>query len=146
MEDIPERLGINETDFRLVVGISKIDYDKNKELINRKKHGYSLESGVDLLERMLFPIPSPPFIHKRTNIEGEARYQLMGVDHEGFVVFMITTMRPDETVRVISFRRASSEERELFRSLTGYVRTPMKAKTCIIGGLVHGSEANGDSR
>lgn len=144
MKDIPARLGINETDFRLVIGSSKIDYDQNKEIINREKHGYSLESAVHLLQRLLLP-PSPPFIHKRLTKEGEARYQLMGVDDEGYVVFMVITMRPDETVRVISFRRASSEERELFRSITGYVRNPMKSKTYIIGGLVHGAGVKGDS-
>lgn len=42
--DIPERLGIVHSDFRLVLGRSKIDYDPGKEDVNRKKHKYSLES------------------------------------------------------------------------------------------------------
>lgn len=45
----------------------------------------------------------------------------ISVDDNEKVVFMVTTMRPDETVRVISFRRASPEERNRFRELTGYV-------------------------
>lgn len=46
---------------------------------------------------------------------------LMSVDDCGDVALMVTTMRPDETVRVISFRRARENEREKFRELTGYV-------------------------
>ena len=45
----------------------------------------------------------------------------MSVDDNGKVVFMVTTMRPNETVRVISFRRASDQERAKFQVLTGYV-------------------------
>ena len=122
MKDIPKKLGIKATDFRLVFGTSRIDYDPNKETINREKHGYSLESAVYLLERCLLPISAnPKFITSEPFTEGgEIRHQHMGVDDAGNVVFMVTTMRPDETVRVISFRRANIEERELFRSLTSY--------------------------
>ena len=41
-------------------------------------------------------------------------------DDNGNIVFMVTTMRKDETVRVISFRRASNEERNIFFEGTGY--------------------------
>jgi uncharacterized DUF497 family protein len=129
VKDIPKKLGIKETDFRLVFGGSQIDYDQNKEAINRKKHGYSLESAVYLLERWLLPTPADPFITSDPIREGgEIRHQHMGIDDAGNVVFMVTTMRADETVRVISFRRASNEEREVFLSLTDYImpkeRTP----------------------
>lgn len=119
--DIPEQLGIKETDFRLVFGGSAVDYDHNKELTNRKKHGYSLESAVHILTRWLLPISSLPFITRgplETN--GEIRHEHMGVDDAGNVVFMVTTMRPNETVRIISFRRASEEERDAFFAITGY--------------------------
>ena len=33
----------NQTDFRVVIGSTGIGYDPNKEEINRKKHGYSLQ-------------------------------------------------------------------------------------------------------
>ena len=54
--------------------------------------------------------------------KGEVRHMHMSVDDCGDVVLMVTTMRPDETVRVISFRRASEEERERFRQNTGYAK------------------------
>ena len=44
----------------------------------------------------------------------------MTVDDEGKVVFLVTTMRADETVRVISLRRAHPDERDVFMALTGF--------------------------
>jgi uncharacterized DUF497 family protein len=117
--DIPEKLGIHATDFRLVFGRSKIDYDHQKEVLNRKKHGYSLESAVYILQNWLLPIRSHPFITSDPVVKGgEIRHQHIGVDEENNVVFIVTTMRPDETVRVISFRRASEEERQIFAEHT----------------------------
>ncbi len=105
-----QRLWKNE-DFRLIIGRTKIDYDWNKEEYNRKEHGYSLESAVHFLERMLLPITSPPVATSDpVEIEGEFRYRHMTLDTDNKVVFFVTTMRPDETVRVISLRRASPEE------------------------------------
>jgi uncharacterized DUF497 family protein len=119
--DIPKKMGIKDTDFRVVFGGTKIDFDPNKEEYNRKKHGYSLVSAVDLLERWIFPIPSTPFITSDPiEKNGEIRHQHIGVDDSGNVIFMVTTMREEETVRVISFRRAHEKERDLFKSLTGY--------------------------
>lgn len=115
------KLGINETDFRLVFGSSQIDYDHTKEEKNRKKHGYSLESAVYLLERWLLPVPSHPFITSDPiTINGELRHQHMGVDDENNIVFIVSTMRANETVRVISFRCASEKERNVFITHTGY--------------------------
>ncbi|HUU49508.1 MAG TPA: BrnT family toxin [Nitrospinota bacterium] len=119
--DFPKKLGIPDYQFRLIFGKTKIDYDVEKEMVNRQKHGYSLVSAVHLLEKVLLPIKSTPFVTTDAFKENEeVRHIHMGVDDEGNVVYMVTTMRSDETVRVISFRRASEEERELFYSLTGY--------------------------
>lgn len=113
---------VPEWEFRLIFGTSRIEYDPDKEHINRNKHRYSLESGVQQLERMLFPVGSPPpCITSDGYLEnGEVRHQHMGVDDDGKIVFMVTTMRPDETVRVISFRPASEREAECFRTVTGH--------------------------
>lgn len=115
------RLCIEETDFRLVFGRSQIDYDASKEKANLKAHGRSLKEALPILENFIFPINKKPFItHEPTERNGEIRHQHMGLDNEGMVVFFVTTMRPDETVRVISFRRASRKEREIFRAVIGY--------------------------
>jgi len=123
--DVPRRLGIPDYEFRLVFGRTTIDYDPNKEEENRKKHGYSLESAVYILKRLLFPPNnSLPYAVSDAFIEnGEVRHMHMGLDDSGYVVFMVTTMRPDETVRLISFRRAHEDERKNFQALTGYVHS-----------------------
>ena len=123
--DIPSKFGIPDYEFRLVFGHTKIAYDPNKEDANRKKHGYSLESAVHLFERMLSPIGNPmPHTVSDVFIENdERRHMHMSVDDSENVVLLVTTMRPDETVRVISFRRAHPDERQQFRQITGFVES-----------------------
>ena len=122
--DITTKLGIPDYEFRLVFGRTKIDYDPNKEDANRQNHGYSLESAVHLLERILLPLGSQPphAVSDAFKENDEVRHMHMSVDDCGDVVLMVTTMRPDETVRVISFRRAHKDERKKFQELTGYVK------------------------
>jgi uncharacterized DUF497 family protein len=120
-DEIIDKLGIRRFDFRLIIGRTSIDYDRDKEDENRKKHGYSLESAVFLLERVLLQHYSKPFITSDPFKENnEIRHMHMGVDDSDYVVLMVTTMRPNETVRVISFRRASEKERTIFFEQTGY--------------------------
>ena len=122
MSEISENLGIPDWEFRVVFGRTRIDYDPNKDQSNREKHGYSLEAAVPLLERMLLPIGAPPPCMTTDGFleNGEVRHMHIGVDNLGKIVLMVTTMRPDETVRVISFRRASAQEREQFTQVTGF--------------------------
>lgn len=122
---IASKFKIPDHEFRLVIGRTKIEYDPNKEDTNRKKHRYSLESAVHLLERLLLPIESPkPYAVSDAFIEnGEYRHMHLSVDDQGQVVLMVTTMRPNEAVRVISFREANVDERETFRRLTGFVES-----------------------
>ncbi len=121
-------MGIPDYEFRLVFGGTTVDYDLDKEESNRKKHEYSLLSAVHLLERLILPFgttaphaTSDAFLEKLKNGTEEVRHMHLSIDDSGKVVFMVTTMRPDEIVRVISFRRASEQERAKFRELTGYV-------------------------
>jgi len=119
-------LGIPMHEFRLVFGRTKINYDPSKEDINRMKHQYSLESAVWLLEKLLFPtgVTRPHLVSDSfvvvVNGKEEVRHTHMCVDDSGNVVFMVTTMRDDETVRIISLRTANISERAVFQSLTGY--------------------------
>lgn len=126
-EEIINRLGIRSYDFRVVIGGTTVDYDTDKEEYNRKEHKYSLASAVHLLEKVILPTNSSPFITSDPFTENsEIRHMHMGIDDRGYVVLMVTTMRPDETVRVISFRRASEKEREIFYKHTGYNEVPQK--------------------
>lgn len=107
-----------KTDFRLIIGRTGIDYDRNKEEINRKRHGYSLESAVYIFERALLPIGAPiMFTSDPIERNGEIRHNHLAIDDQKNVVFIVTTMRPNEIVRVISFRRANHKETKLYTSL-----------------------------
>jgi len=120
----------NDTDFRVVIGRTRIEYDFTKEESNCKKHGYSLASAVHFLERLILPIPSPLFMTTDPFLEkNEIRHNHMTLDDAGHVVFFVTTMRPNETVRVISLRKASDTERELYvanAKALGYELPPNK--------------------
>lgn len=122
MNEITDKLGIPECEFRVVIGRTSIDHDMDKEHANRKKHGYSLESAVEQLEKLLLPTGNPrPFMTSDGFEEnGEVRHMHVGVDDSGYVVLIVTTMRPNETVRVISYRRASQKEKDAFFHHTGY--------------------------
>ncbi len=101
-----------EADFRVVFGSTRVEYDPVKDDANRKKHKYSLESAVHYLQRWLLPIPSPLFMTSDPFREnGEIRHNHMTLDEDGQVVYFVTTMRPNESVRVISLRSASGAER-----------------------------------
>ena len=125
MNNVPFELGIPDYEFRLVFGRTKIDYDPIKEESNRKNHGYSLESAVHVLEKLLLPIGNQnPYVRSDPFIErGEVRQMHITVDDSGNVVLMVTTMRAEETVRVVSFRAAHKKERAQFKHLTGYVKS-----------------------
>ncbi len=119
--NIPEKLGILKYEFRLVIGRTRIEYDESKEMINRKKHGYSFESAAHYFEQLLLLIEHPPFITSDAFIENdEVRHIHMGIDDSGNVVTFVTTMRDEETVRIISFRRASESECKIFYEHSGY--------------------------
>ncbi|MFH1674267.1 MAG: BrnT family toxin [Pseudomonadota bacterium] len=128
-EDNPPRGPWSDRDFRLIFGRTKIDYDWIKEASNRKKHDYSLESVIYFFEGMLLPLGRPIIATSDPiDCEGELRYQHLTIDTSGNVVFFVTTMRADETVRVISFRRASPEEEVIYREACrhGHIRVPEK--------------------
>jgi uncharacterized DUF497 family protein len=116
----------DETDFRLLIGSTSIDYDPDKDEINRKQHGYGLESAVFLLQEALLPLHGgigPLFYSEPVCVDGEIRHQLMTRDEHGSVLFMVTTMRKGETVRVISLRRASKKEQRIYlESLKEFLR------------------------
>jgi uncharacterized DUF497 family protein len=114
--DPPPKGPWSEDDFRLILARTSIDYDRSKEEGNRKKHGYSLESAVYFLEGMLFPF-GRPLVATSDPVQrnGEIRYQHLAFDTENnVVVLFVTTVRPEEIVRVISFRRADREEKDIY--------------------------------
>ena len=106
-----------DTDFRGIIGNTGIEYDQTKEEANQKKHGYLLKLAEKLINRWIFPTPSPLFI---TSIpiekNGEIRHNHMTLDYEKKLVFIVTTMRTGEKVRIISLRRASDAEEKIYHA------------------------------
>lgn len=118
-EKLLMKLNLRPVEFRLIVGRSKIDYDPNKETINRRDHGYSLESAVHILTELLIH-PDTRFITRGPfEKNNEWRHEHMALDGQK-IMFFVTTMRPRETIRVLSFRRANIKERQIFQQYTGY--------------------------
>lgn len=110
-----------DEDFRVIFGTTKIEYDENKEEINRGEKKYSLESAVDLLTGLALPGAYRPYMNRDASTVEERRHEHMTIDDSSKIVFFVTTMRDNETVRVISLRRASTEERQVFAEFTGFI-------------------------
>jgi uncharacterized DUF497 family protein len=107
----------DDTDFRLIIGSTGIEYDPTKEEANKRKHGYSLERATSIFERYMLPLGSLAlFINEPIERNGEIRHNHLTL-YERKVVFIVTTMRPGEKVRVISFRRASTKEIKIYIEL-----------------------------
>ena len=110
-----------DSDFRIIPGSTRIDYDREKDDLNRREHKYALESAVVLLERIAIPgLRAPPFVVRDAVTSEERRHEHMTIDDSMKVVFFVTTMRHAETIRVISMRRASAKERAEFCDITGF--------------------------
>lgn len=114
--NIPKKLGIKESDFRLVFGSSHIEYDPKKNESNKSKHRYSFDEAIDIFNSIIWPhLPSPPFTVKDSiDVNGEMRSNILTVDSDNNVIFIAITMRPNEAIRIISMRPASSNEKAIF--------------------------------
>ena len=121
--NIPKRLGIKKTDFRLVIGSTKVVFDPAKNKSNISKHDYSFDEAIDIFKKITFPFvtPPPPFI-VRDSIEKnrEIRSNILTLDKQGKVILIALTMRKNECTRIISLRPASRKDRKIFGELTGY--------------------------
>ncbi|MFQ5478695.1 MAG: BrnT family toxin [Candidatus Binatia bacterium] len=92
----------------------RIDWDKEKERRNQAKHGVSFQevaslftSGADYLE-----------IFDEDNSVSEDRFKCIGPIVRGIVV-VITAEPDEETLRIISARRATRRECELYARYVG---------------------------
>ena len=119
MPSIPERFGVPDHAFRVVIGSTKIEFDENKEQKNRSKHGYSLESAKYILESFILHFHPPLLFRGPEKTGDEFRSEIMSLDDTGKVVlFFVVTMRPNESVRIISLREADDKEAKIYRGFT----------------------------
>jgi len=100
-------------DFKLIFATTRIEFDPDKDGINRQKHKYSLSCAVDVFESALLVqtafITSDPFMEN-----DEVRHMHLA-EYRGRIVLIVTTMRDREIVRVISMRDANDDECVIYR-------------------------------
>jgi uncharacterized protein len=86
----------------------QFEWDRAKATANRKKHQVSFHEAATVLEDSLsttFP--------DETHSEDEARFVTIGASTSGKLLVVAHTER-NETVRIISARRATGREREFY--------------------------------
>lgn len=86
----------------------KIEWDPKKAKSNLKKHGVSFEEAATALSDPMAATGVDP-----DHSISEERYVTFGVSEKGRVVVVSHTEK-DETIRIISARKASKGERELY--------------------------------
>ena len=85
----------------------KFVWDENKNKINIQKHGISFERAAYIFE-------DPNYIEDYDEIHSfdEDRYRIIGMVDQ--VLCVIVTYREKDTVRIISARKATQEERSAY--------------------------------
>ena len=105
---------MEENEIRFVVGRTSVDFDPDKDDINRKKHGYALDCAIDIIENALFfyrgMLYRGPYERN-----GEQRFDMM-TEYQGRVVHVSATMWDGDVVRVISMRDARRDERAYYEA------------------------------
>lgn len=86
----------------------KIEWDSNKAKSNLKKHGVSFEEAATALSDPMAATGADPD-HSTT----EERFITFGISEKGRLLVVSHTEK-NETIRIISARKASKGERELY--------------------------------
>ena len=88
----------------------EVHFDPKKGAINRRKHGIDL---VDAEEVLYDPMA---LIREDGDAEGEQRFVAVGRDGTGRVLAVVYTYREPDTLRLISARTATRNERQAYES------------------------------
>lgn len=82
----------------------KIGFDPKKAAGNLKKHGVPFDEAASCLLDPLALVQNDP------DAENEMRLVLLEVSHAGLLLTLCYTLRDEETVRLISARKATKKE------------------------------------
>jgi uncharacterized protein len=82
----------------------QVEFDPRKASANLKKHGVSLDEAAGSL---LDPFA---LVREDEDAEGEVRFVLVGMSRENRLLTVCYTLREEETIRLISARRATRRE------------------------------------
>ncbi|MBN2034678.1 MAG: BrnT family toxin [Deltaproteobacteria bacterium] len=83
----------------------KFEWDENKNSENIRKHGFDFADAHQMFEKPLLAR-----LDDRENY-GEDRWIGIGTTANGIVVILVFTEREEETIRIISMRKATKNER-----------------------------------
>jgi uncharacterized DUF497 family protein len=89
----------------------RFEWDDNKDLVNKKKHGLSFDTA-----RQVFLDPWLVRLPERV-VNGEMRYWTVGKANGLTIVIVVHTLRNDfeeEVCRIISARKATPSERRIY--------------------------------
>lgn len=85
------------------------EWDDNKEQINIKKHGIDFETASHVFDGYYVDI------YDEKHSDFEDRYIAIGIINQiTCIVTVVYTERGDNTIRIISARKATKEEREMY--------------------------------
>lgn len=87
----------------------RFEWDDAKAAANLRKHGVSFEEAKTTFVDV-FAVES----FDRSHAIDEDRFMIAGMSDRGHVLVVAFTLRDDETIRIISARRASAAEREAY--------------------------------
>lgn len=87
----------------------KFSWDENKEKINKKKHGISFDSAA-----MVFGDPFRWEDFDEEHSEEEDRFVTIGFAGDVLTVLFVVYTPGDDTIRIISARKANQKERSLY--------------------------------
>jgi len=82
----------------------QFESDPNKAAANLKKHGVPFEEAA---ESLLDPLA---LVREDGHARHEARFVLVGMSREGRLLTVCYTLRGEETIRLISARKATRKE------------------------------------
>ncbi|MDA1196130.1 MAG: BrnT family toxin [Planctomycetota bacterium] len=87
----------------------KIEWDRAKDAVNEQRHGLSLSEAAELFTAGRDYLEMFDAAHSAL----EDRFIAVGLVR-GRVIVIIWTERDDDTIRIISARRATARERQMF--------------------------------
>ena len=87
-----------------------IEFDQEKAASNLKKHGVSFdEAATSLLDPMAL-------VREDDDARDEARFVAVGISNAGRLITVCYTLRNKETIRLISARKATTNERRQYEN------------------------------
>lgn len=90
--------------------MAQFEWDPEKARTNEKKHGIAFEDAIRVFED-----PHALFEPDRVDESGELRWHALGMVGGVAMILVVHTIREgDETIRIISARRAARKERNRY--------------------------------